>query len=101
MSVSNALVDVVLDEVRERPRSRLRGLLEWFTEMAKPPLGVRLVSDDGGTFSGVVVVEDSRPILMLAFRTGGTDARERLAHPRHALHLDDEEWAPPPDATFE
>lgn len=101
MSVSDALVDVVLDELPQRRRTRLRGLLDWLTDIAKPPVGVRLVSDDGGAFSGVVVVEDSRPILMLAFRTGGTAVQqERLGHQRYMLPVDDELRANRPDATF-
>lgn len=101
MSVSDALVDVVLDELPQRRRNRLRGLLDWLAEIAKPPAGVRLVSDDGVAFSGVVVVEDSRPILMLAFRTRGTPLQqERLGHQRCMLPVDHELWANRLDATF-
>lgn len=91
MSISDAFVDVLLDEVPERPQSRLCGLLDWLIETTKPPAGVRLLSEDGGTFSGIVLVEDNRPLLMLAFRTGGTPLhQERFGPERYMRPVDDE-----------
>lgn len=98
--VGDALVDVVLDGVHERRHSRLRDVLDWFGQMAKPPAGVRLVSDDGGAFSGFVIVEDNRPILMLALRTGTTVRNERSSYERYMRPLDDELWSRHPDDRF-
>ncbi len=68
--VGDALVDVVLDGARDRRVSRMRRLLGWAAQLTKPPVGVRLVSDDGGTFTGFVIVEHNQPLAMLAIRVG-------------------------------
>lgn len=89
MTISDALVDVVLDEVPKRRPSRLQSVLEWLVKNSKPPLGVRLVSDDGGTFSGFILVEDNRPLAMLAVRTG-TQRVEWHRHERYMASIGDE-----------
>ena len=43
-------------------------VLEWLRDVAQPPRGVELRSDDGATFTGVVLVQSSRVVLMLATR---------------------------------
>lgn len=45
-------------------------MAEWIADAAQPPRGVRLVADDGSEFSGVVLLERNRPVLMLALRVG-------------------------------
>lgn len=91
--VGDALVDVVFDGVHERRRSRLRDILDWFASVAKPPPGVRLVSDDGGEFTGFVVVEDNRPVLMLALRVGTSPSRPAPREPTYLRHVaDDDLW---------
>lgn len=99
--VGDALVDVVLDGTHERRRRRWRDILEWFAAVAKPPTGVRLVSDDGDQFTGLVVVESNRPVLMLALCTGGTVRRDpRSPYERYMRPIDDELWSRDPDDPF-
>lgn len=68
--VGDALVDVVLDGARGGRVSRMRRLLGWAGKLTRPPVGVRLVSDDGGAFTGFVIVEHNKPLAMLAIRVG-------------------------------
>jgi hypothetical protein len=42
--------------------------LDWLREAARPPPGVELVSADGSLFTGIVIVDRNRPVLMLAAR---------------------------------
>jgi hypothetical protein len=63
--------DALLDAVRrghERIGAFADLLLEWLREVARPPRGIDLRSDDGTTFTGIVLVERSRVIVMLAAR---------------------------------
>ncbi|MBX3230677.1 MAG: hypothetical protein KIT84_00555 [Labilithrix sp.] len=76
--VGDALVDVVLDGARDGRVNRVRRLLGWAARLTNPPVGVRLVSDDGGSFTGFVIVEHNKPIAMLAIRVG-------TAPPRHQM----------------
>ena len=76
--VGDALVDVVLDGARDRRVSRVRRLLGWAAKLTKPPVGVRLVSDDGGAFTGFVIVEHNKPIAMLAIRVGSATPRHQM-----------------------
>ncbi len=41
---------------------------EWLREAARPPRGVRLVADDGSSYSGIAVFERNEVALMVAFR---------------------------------
>jgi hypothetical protein len=65
--IGDAFVDALLRAVDEG-RPRLRRMAEWIADAAQPPRGVRLVADDGSEFSGVVLLERNRPVLMLALR---------------------------------
>lgn len=76
--VGDALVDVVLDGARDQRVSRMRRLLGWAAKLTKPPVGVRLVSDDGGAFTGFVIVEHNKPIAMLAIRVGTAAPRSQM-----------------------
>ena len=76
--VGDALVDVVLDVARDRRGSQMRRLLGWAAKLTKPPVGVRLVSDDGGAFTGFVIVENNKPIAMLAIRVGSATPRSQM-----------------------
>ncbi len=69
--IGEALVDLLIHAVH-RGRPRLRRVTEWITDAARPPVGVRLVSDDGSEYSGFVVVDRNEPKLMLALRVGVT-----------------------------
>ncbi len=76
--VGDALVDVVLDGARDLRVTRMRRLLGWAAKLTKPPVGVRLVSDDGGAFTGFVIVEHNKPIAMLAIRVGTATPRPQM-----------------------
>lgn len=76
--VGDALVDVVLDGARDQRVSRMRRLLGWAAKLTKPPVGVRLVSDDGGAFTGFVIVEHNKPLAMLAIRVGTATHRPHM-----------------------
>jgi hypothetical protein len=43
-------------------------MLDWLREAATPPPGVELFSADGAAFTGIVIVDRNRPIVMLAAR---------------------------------
>ena len=42
--------------------------LEWLRDVAEPPRGVKLTSEDGSVYTGFVIIDRNRPILMLAVR---------------------------------
>jgi hypothetical protein len=79
--VGDALVDVVLEGARDRRVSRMRKLFGWAAKLTKPPVGVRIVSDDGGAFTGFVIVEHNNPIAMLALRVGTATPRAQMMPP--------------------
>jgi hypothetical protein len=68
ISIGEALVDALLLGIEVHPR--VRRAVEWVTEVARPPEGVRLVVDDGAEYTGVVVVDANQPRLMFAVRRG-------------------------------
>ena len=88
--LGDALVDVLLRAV-DQGRPRLRVLADWLAEVARPPRGVRLVSDDGAEYSGVVLVEHNEPVLMLALCVSGPPHRgsRSMQYPRS---FDDPLW---------
>lgn len=95
--VAEALVDVLLDEVPRQRSSRLQHVLGWLADVTKPPVGVRLVSDDGGTFTGFLIVEDNRPLVMLAVRTGGVVRHAERGHRERDTPIEDDVWPERPD----
>ena len=78
--IGDALVDALLRGIDEG-RPRLRAIADWIAEAAQPPRGVRLVADDGSEFSGLVLVERNRPLLMLAVRVGAAAPQEQWPPP--------------------
>ena len=100
--VGDALVDVVLDGARDRRVSRMRRLLGWAARLMKPPVGVRLVSDDGGAFTGFVIVEHNKPIAMLAIRVGTAPRPQPIAaEPGDFRSVHGEpRWRPDDDGLF-
>ncbi|MCA9619288.1 MAG: hypothetical protein KC731_09700 [Myxococcales bacterium] len=69
--VEDLLGEGLLDAVRKLRRAMGTVSdegLAWLREVAHPPPGVRLVSADGATFTGVVLVERSDVVVMLAAR---------------------------------
>jgi hypothetical protein len=97
VNLGDALVDALLRAV-DQGRPRLRVVAEWIAEVARPPRGLRLVADDGAEYSGVVIVEHSEPVLMLALCVSGPRRREACApHPRS---FDDPLWRSIDDQSF-
>ena len=73
--VGDALVDVLLESPREPKADRLGQFFNWLKRVSKPPLGVRLISDDGGQFTGIVLVSENTPVAMLALRIAAASSR--------------------------
>ena len=76
--IGDALFDVLFGTI-ERARPRLRGVAAWLAEAAYPPHGVQFVADDGAEYTGVVVIERNRPVLMLAARVCAARSPPRAA----------------------
>ena len=84
--------------------NQLADLVEWLRETARPPDGVELRSRDGTTYTGVVVVERSELVLMIAVAhpPGGSAEPERRPFPgppqrspslvHYGLDPDDPRW---------
>lgn len=81
ISIGEALVDALLLGIKGHPRARRA--VEWVGEVGRPPVGVRLVADDGAEYTGVVVVDANKPRLMFAIR-GGKDASAAVGEPTTA-----------------
>jgi len=96
--LGDALVDVLLRAV-DQGRPRLRAVANWFAEVARPPRGVRLVSDDGTEYSGVVLVEHNEPVLMVALCVSGPRHRDPRCAP-HQRSFDDPPWRSSDDHPF-
>ena len=65
------LGEALLELVRQGPPRRVppaAELLDWLREAVTPPPGVELFSADGAAFTGIVIVDRNRPIVMLAAR---------------------------------
>jgi hypothetical protein len=95
--IGEALVEVLLHALEEG-QPRVRRVVAWISETARPPAGVRLVADDGTEYTGIVLVEANRPKLMFALRVGTTEraAPREVQYPRAAPYsrpvLDDPLW---------
>lgn len=68
-------------------------MAEWIAETAQPPRGVRLMADDGSEFSGLVLVERNRPVLMLALRAGAASQREPRPPPNYPTPYERQLWS--------
>ncbi len=74
--MAEALVEEVLGEglvqafrgLRRAVGEASEQTVDWLREVAQPPPGVRLTSPDGSTFTGIVLVERSDVVVMLAAR---------------------------------
>jgi hypothetical protein len=66
-TIGSALIDALR---RRRPvlGKKADAALEWLREVAEPPAGIELRSADGSVYTGLVIVERSKPVLMLAVR---------------------------------
>ncbi len=65
--LGEALVSAFRD-LRRAMSTASNETVAWLREVARPPPNVRLVSDDGASFSGIVLVERSDVVIMLAAR---------------------------------
>ena len=65
--LGEALV-AALRDLRQALGSASEETLTWLRNAAHPPPNLRLISDDGSTFSGMVLVERSDVVVMLAAR---------------------------------
>lgn len=65
--IGEALIDIV-----HQCKPAARRVVGWMREAAEPPDGVMLQSADGASYSGLIVVADNRPVLMLCAKTGNT-----------------------------
>jgi hypothetical protein len=59
--LADAIIDV-LSDAGSRSSSRWS---EWLRDVTRPPEGLRVVSDDGAVYDGVVVVRKNQPIAAL------------------------------------
>lgn len=95
--IGEALVDVMLHSI-VTGGPRLRRVLDWIVDGARPPVGVRLVTDDGTEYTGFVLVEANRPRLMFALRVGAVRGvvhgpTRYATEPRYVRHdFDAEVW---------
>ena len=65
------LGDGLLETLRKKhPRiaEKAAATARWLRDVAEPPDGVELKAADGSTFTGLVVVERSQPVVMLCIR---------------------------------
>lgn len=65
--LGDALVDVLLQAV-ERGRPKIRAVTEWVEDVVRPPRGARIVTDDGRTYTGVVVFDRNAAKVWIAMR---------------------------------
>lgn len=65
--VGEALVELLLQTLPRAPL-RTQEILGWVADIAEPPPGVWLETEDGSAYTGIVVVQGNRPRLMLALR---------------------------------
>jgi hypothetical protein len=105
-----ALFDALVN-IAHRMAPRVGDAAEHLREVARPPRGVELHADDDALYTGLIVVEKNRPVLMLAVRVGerraDVERRPPLVTPppeprppyfnggQRSLHLDpdDPRWA--------
>lgn len=68
---------------RDRVAPHAEELLEQLREAARPPRGVRLSSDDGHVYTGVLLVDRNQVVVMLAVRDARSSERERPTAPTY------------------
>lgn len=72
--LGDALV-ATADRVRKKLEPTVKIAAAWVRDAAEPPRGVRLVADDGSTYTGLAIFERSKPVVMLAFKHDTTTAQ--------------------------
>jgi hypothetical protein len=63
-----ATISDLLEDVLRRARPRAHAALDWLRTTATPPPHVILQSADGTLYTGCVIVERNRPVIMFAVR---------------------------------
>ena len=66
--MAEALGDSLLESLSKKQPQVATTIIDWISDVAQPPNGLELKSTDGSTYTGLVLVERSRPILLLAVR---------------------------------
>jgi hypothetical protein len=77
---AEAIGSAVVEAIRRRRPALARKAehaIEWLREVAEPPRGIELRSADGSTYTGFVIIDRNKPILMLAARHPPGPAAER------------------------
>lgn len=72
--VGEALGDALLELVQQstsRAAPHVRSAVAWLREHAQPPQGTRLISPDGGAYTGVAVVDRNNVVVLIAARSEG------------------------------
>lgn len=65
--LGDALI-AILESNQRRSFDRARAVWGWLQDAAAAPPGLELVAPDGAAYTGVVVIERSRAVLMVALR---------------------------------
>lgn len=89
---AEALLDV-LERAVQRCKPKIKDATEWLRQAATPPSNLTFTASDGAYYSGVVVLERSRAVLMFAVRALPPANDQRASHPE-PLHSDPSRYAP-------
>jgi hypothetical protein len=75
-TIGSAVIEVLR---RRRPAlaHKAEAALEWLRVAAEPPRGIELRAADGSLYTGFVIVERNKPVLMLAVRQQAGPVGER------------------------
>ena len=68
---AEALGGAVIEALRRRRPAlaqRADQALEWLRDVAQPPAGIELRAEDGSLYTGFVIIDRNRPVVMLAVR---------------------------------
>ena len=68
--LEEAMVET-FDRLRKKLAPTVQTAADWIRDVAEPPVGVRLVADDGSTYTGFAVFERSKPVVMVAVKHEG------------------------------
>jgi hypothetical protein len=78
-----------IDRSKHRSVERARAAWRWVREVAQAPPGLELLSPDGTRYTGLVIVERSQVLYMLALRHAPSPSSTR--HPHEPLYPDHEQ----------
>jgi hypothetical protein len=63
--VNTYLADAVIDVLSDAGSRSSSRWSEWLADVTRPPEGLRVVSEDGAIYNGIVVVRKNQPIAAL------------------------------------